>query len=237
MIAHHNANILYGHQMFNTIEQIAQTTGAIGMGKILGRSKIGKDCYIAENVVIGHPGKDEKDLLVSGRENEVEGAVIGNNCTLIDYGIIYSMVKLGDNVQTGHHYLVREHTTIGNGSLVGTGVTIDDRCTIGNKVSIQTGVYIPTGTVIEDNVFLGPRAVLTNDKYMGRTEEWFSPVTIKKGARLGANCVVLPGVTIGEDAVIGSGAVVTKDVPAFAIVVGNPGKIIGEVPMKHRLRE
>jgi len=207
------------------------------MGKILGKSSIGKDCYIAENVVIGHPGKDEKELLLAGREDEVDGAVIGDECTLRDYGIIYSKAILGNRVQTGHHYLVRENTTIGDGSLVGTGVTIDDRCSIGNDVSIQSGVYIPTGTIIEDHVFLGPRAVLTNDRYMGRTDDWFSPVVIKRGARLGANCVILPGVTIGEEAVIGSGAIVTKDVAPFSVVVGNPARKIGEVPEEHRLKE
>jgi acetyltransferase-like isoleucine patch superfamily enzyme len=207
------------------------------MGTIYGKSRIGTGCYIGPHVVIGHPGKDEKDLLLQGRENEVEGAVIGDNCTLRDFGIIYSKATLGDRVQTGHHYLVREGTTIGAGSLVGTGVTIDDKCTIGERVSIQTGVYIPTGSVIEERVFLGPRAVLTNDTYMGRTEDWLEPVTIRRGARLGANCVVLPGITVGEDAVIGSGTVVTKDVPAHSVVVGNPGRIIKQVPMEHRLRD
>ena len=207
------------------------------MGTIYGKSRIGENCFIAENVIIGHPAKDEKDLLLEGREEEVDGAVIGDGCILRDHGIIYSRARLGDRCQTGHHYLVREDTTIGDGSLVGTGVTIDDRCTIGSRVSIQTGVYIPTGTIIEDRVFLGPRAVLTNDKYMGRTEEWLEPVTIRKGARLGANCVVLPGIEIGEDAVIGSGSVVTKDVPAHAVMVGNPARKIGEVPLEHRLKE
>lgn len=207
------------------------------MGTIYGKSRIGENCYIAANVIIGHPAKDEKHLLLGGREEEVDGAVIGDGCILRDHGIIYSRARLGDRCQTGHHYLVREDTTIGEGSLVGTGVTIDDRCIIGRKVSIQTGVYIPTATVIEDRVFLGPRAVLTNDRYMGRTADWLEPVTIRKGARLGANCVVLPGVVIGEDAVIGSGAVVTRDVPDHAVMVGNPARRIADVPREHRLKE
>ncbi len=205
------------------------------MAKILGKSRIGKGCYIAGSVIIGHPGKDEKGLLLSGREDEVEGAIIGNNCILRDYGIIYSRVRLGDGVRTGHHYLIRENTIIGEETLVGTGVTIDDRCRIGDRVNIQTGVYIPTGTIIEDDVFLGPRAVLTNDRHMGRTTHWHEPVTLKRGARIGANSVILPGITIGEEAVVGAGTVVTKDVPAYVIVVGNPARVIGEVPKEHRL--
>lgn len=206
------------------------------MAKIVGRSRIGKGTYIAENVTIGHPAKDEKHLLLEGREDEVEGAVIGKECILRDHGIIYSRAFLGDRVQTGHHYLIREDTAIGDNTLVGTGVVIDDRCKIGEGVSIQTGVYIPTGTIIEDRVFLGPRAVLTNDRYMGRTQNWLEPVTVKFGARIGANSVLLPGITIGREAVVGAGAVVTKDVPDFAVAVGNPARIIGEVPEKHRLK-
>ena len=211
--------------------------GEDGMGTVYGRSTIGENCYIAPSVIIGHPAKDEKDLLLQGREDEVDGAVIGDGCILRAYGIIYSRARLGQRVQTGHHYLVREDSTVGDGTLIGTGVTIDERCTIGKGVSIQTGVYIPTGSIVEDQVFLGPRAVLTNDKYMGRTESWLEPVTVKKGARLGANCVVLPGLIVGEDSVIGSGAVVTKNVPPHAVVAGNPGRIIGQVPSGHRLKE
>jgi acetyltransferase-like isoleucine patch superfamily enzyme len=206
------------------------------MAKILGKSRIGKNCYLAENVIIGHPGKEEKDLLLLGKEDDVDGAIIGDGCILRDYGIIYSKAQLGNLVKTGHHYLVREHTTIGEGSLVGTGVTIDDRCTIGSNVNIQTGVYIPTATIIEDDVFLGPRAVFTNDRDMGRSADWLEPVTVKRGARVGANSVILPGTTIGEDSVVGAGAVVTKNVPAHAIVLGNPARKVGSVPDDQRLK-
>jgi acetyltransferase-like isoleucine patch superfamily enzyme len=201
---------------------------------IYGKSVIGKNTYIAENAVIGHPGKDEKELLLARRFDEVAGAHIGNNCIIRDYAVIYSNAKLGDHVQTGHHILVREYTTIGEHTLVGSGTIIDDRCKIGSHVSIQSMVYIPTNTTIEDNVFVGPRVCLTNDKYMGRGNINLIGPHIKQFARIGGNATILPGVTIGEDAVVAAGAVVTKDVPQYAVVAGVPARVIGEVPKEHR---
>jgi acetyltransferase-like isoleucine patch superfamily enzyme len=205
------------------------------MAEIRGGSKIGKGTYIGENVIIGYPGKDEAQLLKEGKFDLLEGAIIGENCILRDYGIIYSRSKLGDNIKTGHHYLVRENTVIGSSTLIGSGVVIEDECRIGSNVSIQSNVYIPTNCVIEDNVFLGPNGVLTNDKRMGRGDWKLEGVTIKFGARIGANVTILPGITIGRDAVIGGGAVVTKDVPDLEIMVGVPARSIGKVPEEDRI--
>jgi len=204
------------------------------MATIYGKSRIGKGTYIASTVIIGHPGKSERHLLIEGRLELVAGAIIGEDCVIRDYGVIYSGARLGDRCQTGHNFVVREDTHIGNGTLVGSGVIIEDDCSIGSDVSIQSSVYIPTGSVIEDNVFLGPRSVLTNDRYMGRTEKWLEPVTVRRGARIGANSVILPGVTVGRDTVVGSGAVVTRDVDDYSVVVGNPARKVKSVPPEHR---
>jgi len=140
-----------------------------------------------------------------------------------------SLTTLGDNVQTGHHYLIREETIIGNGTLIGTNVIIEDKCKIGNNVSIQSGVYIPTYCEIGNDVFLGPYAVLTNDKYIGFNDprkQGLEGVTIDEKASIGANSTILPGLTIGRNAVVGSGAVVTHDVEPGAVVVGAPARVI-----------
>lgn len=187
-------------------------------------AELGDGTTVDSHVVLGTPGRMASDV----------PARTGANCHLRAHGVLYAGATFGDNVRTGHHWMVREGTTIGNDSLVGSGVVIDDQCRIGSRVSIQTGVYIPTFTVIEDDVFLGPRVCLTNDKFMGRPAELVG-VTVRRGARLGANCVVLPGIEIGEQAVVGSGAVVTKDVPAYSIVAGNPARVMGEVPADQRL--
>ena len=135
-----------------------------------GKSKIGSGTVVGDHVLIGYPSRDElsgSGSLDPAKLEHIDGTIIGENCTLRDFGIIYSKTVIGNNVQTGHHYLVREETKIGNKSLIGSNVIIENKCKIGNNVSIQSGVYIPTFCEIGDDVFLGPNAVLTNDKYIG----------------------------------------------------------------------
>lgn len=172
---------------------------------------IGRDHTIQDDVVLGNSDSDQ--------------VIIGDRALIRSGSIIYSRVKIGNNLKTGHNILIRENSEIGDNVLVGTNSVIDGNCKIGNNVSIQTDAYITAYTTIEDDVFIGPRVVTANDKYMQYGAKLIGP-TIKKGARIGANSTLLPGVTIGEGAVVGSGAVVTKDVPAGATVIGNPARIM-----------
>jgi acetyltransferase-like isoleucine patch superfamily enzyme len=126
--------------------------------------------------------------------------------------------------------MLREETEIGKNSLIGTGTIIDGNVKIGDRVSIQSSVYIPTYTTIEDDVFLGPRCTLTNDKYVMRKEYDLMGPIIEAGSSIGANATILPGIRIGKGAIVGAGAVVTKDVPSRKIVTGVPAKIFKEVP-------
>jgi len=117
---------------------------------------------------------------------------------------------------------------IGNNSKIDAFVYIEEGVIIGDCCKIRPFVFIPTGVTIEDNVFVGPHVSFTNDKYPKVKGEWkLLQTRIKKGASIGANSVILPGVTIGEDALIGAGSVVTKDVSNKAIVAGNPARIVG----------
>lgn len=150
--------------------------------------------------------------------------------------ILYPRVKTGYNFRTGHNVLIRSDTEIGNNVLVGTNSVIEGHVKIGNNVSIQTGAFICTDVIIEDNVFIGPHVVMTNDKYpirfnkSGSEEEKerakLKGHIIRKGVSLGANCTILPGVEIGEGAMVAAGAVVTKNVGAWKLAIGVPAKIM-----------
>lgn len=148
-------------------------------------------------------------------------------------------VRLGKNVVIYNPDLVNLYgCTIGDGTKVGTFVEIRKQTTIGCNVKIQAFAFIPEGVVIEDGVFIGPHACFTNDTYPRAvnadgsllTEDDWSvvPTLVKAGASIGANATILCGVTIGERAMVGAGAVVTRDVPPFAIVAGAPARVIGD---------
>jgi UDP-2-acetamido-3-amino-2,3-dideoxy-glucuronate N-acetyltransferase len=117
---------------------------------------------------------------------------------------------------------------IGRNCKIDAYVYIEESVKIGDNCKIRPFVFIPTGVIIEDNVFVGPNVAFTNDKYPKTKGEWkLLPIRVKRGASIGANSIVVAGVTIGEDALVGAGSVVTKDVPINAIVAGNPARIIG----------
>ncbi len=117
--------------------------------------------------------------------------------------------------------------TVGKNSKIDSYVYIEEGVVIGDNCKIRPFVFIPTGVTIEDNVFIGPNVTFTNDKHPKAQGEWkLLPTVVKKGASVGANSVIVAGVTIGEDALVGAGSVVTKDVPPEVVVAGNPARII-----------
>jgi len=198
--------------------------------KVYGNSHLGHSSKILENVMLGYPDASVLDEITKKKINvddhEYEGTVIGNNAIIRPNSTIYCKVKIGNNFRTGHNILIRENTTIGDDVLIGTNTIVDGNTTIGSNVSIQGNVYIPTNTTIEDNVFIGPCAVLANDKYPIRKKYDLKGPVLRKGASIGANSTILPGIEIGEGAMVAAGALVTKNVPSWKLAIGAPAKII-----------
>lgn len=139
---------------------------------------------------------------------------------------------VGDGTKIWHFAHVREGATIGVNCVVGKSVYIDADVEIGDEVKIQNFVSIYKGVTIEDDVLVGPAVTFTNDLYP-RAYSWGDdkvvPTVVKKGASIGANSTIICGVTIGSYAMIGAGSVVTKDVPPFGLMYGNPAELKGFV--------
>jgi UDP-2-acetamido-3-amino-2,3-dideoxy-glucuronate N-acetyltransferase len=149
------------------------------------------------------------------------------------HNIIAEDAQIGEGTRIGNFVFIRDHTVIGRGCVVGSYVDIEGDVRIGDFVSLQSGCYLTRGVIIEDEVFCGPRIVTMNDKSMSYRRPSLTFVRrsprILRAARVGGGSVLCPGVTIGENAMVGAGSVVVHDVPDRAIVVGNPARVIGEV--------
>jgi acetyltransferase-like isoleucine patch superfamily enzyme len=188
-----------------------------------------------ETVSLGEPWVLEDYCLVGvpprgARDGELPTR-IGSGAVIRSHTVIYAGNEIGRNFQTGNKVNIRELNEIGDDVSVGTLSVIEHHVKIGNHVRIHSQAFIPEFSVLEDGCWIGPHVVLTNAKYPlspGAKDSLAGPV-IRKGAKIGANATLLPGVEIGENAVVGAGAVVVHDVPAGAVVVGNPARVINDV--------
>jgi acetyltransferase-like isoleucine patch superfamily enzyme len=202
---------------------------------IYGPVKLGNRNYIGQNCVIGFPDLAElSELMRHDQVAEKKPTLLGDDCIVRAGTSIYTNVKIANDVSFGHNVLVREEVTIGEHTKLGTNVVVDGKSSVGARVSVQTGVYICTFSTVEDSVFLGPCCVFTNDKYVTQKPFKLIGPTVKKGASIGANALLFPGVTVGEGAVVGSQAMVNSDVPPRTIVVGIPAKRMRQVPKEWR---
>ena len=161
---------------------------------------------------------------------DIPPLTIGSHATIRSHSVLYAGSVIGDYFNAGHGALIREYAAIGHHVSIGSHSVIEHHVTLGDHVRIHSNSFIPEYTVIGAHAWIGPCVCITNARYPAakRTKELLTPVIIEAYARIGANVTLLPGVRIGEGALIGAGSVVTQDVAAHAVVAGNPMKTLGK---------
>jgi UDP-2-acetamido-3-amino-2,3-dideoxy-glucuronate N-acetyltransferase len=203
----------------------------VGAGVVIhSGTVIGNDCEIQDLVVLG---KRARFGPLSGASREdPEPLVLEEGAIVCAGAVVYAGARIGKGAVVGDQTQVRERSTIGAGTVIGRGTGVDNNVRVGAGVRIQTNCYITGNTVVEDDVFVGPGVVTTNDDTMGRHGSDFelSGALLRRASRIGGGAVLTPGVEVGEEAFVASGAVVTRDVPARAVVMGVPARVVREVP-------
>lgn len=221
---------------------VVEDGAVIGSGTVLGNyaivkegTQIGSNCIIGDFSVIG-----KKPVLsrMSTARKEFANLVIEDGVSINSHAVVFAGSVIETGCVIGDQATIRERVRIGRETVVGRGVCIENDVQIGKRCRIQTNAYITAYTVLEDYVFIAPCVTTTNDNFMGRTEKRLSlmrgPV-IKKGARVGGNAIILPGVVIGEEAFVAAGSVVTRDVEPKTVVKGVPARFFREVPEEELL--
>jgi acetyltransferase-like isoleucine patch superfamily enzyme len=207
----------------------------IGAGASLGShvvvhegTAIGEGCVIEDHAVLG---KRPRLARSSSAKGEVGGLELGARVTVCAAAVVFAGANIEDESIIGDQSYVRERSKIGPGSVIGRGSVVDNDVSVGARVRVQTGVYLTAFTVVEDDVFVGPGATTTNDDTMSRhgPEMPLRGAILRRACRVGGAAVLTPGVEIGEEAFVAAGAVVTKDVPPRAVVMGTPARVAREV--------
>jgi acetyltransferase-like isoleucine patch superfamily enzyme len=192
---------------------------------------LGEGVKVLEYAVVG------KQPVLSPRSTakreDLPPAELGPGTIVSTGAVVFAGSRIGARVIVGDQACIRERVTLGDDVVVGRGSLVENDTTVGAMTKIQADAYITAYATLEDNVFIAPCVVTTNDNFMGRTErrhELVKGPTIRRGARVGGGAILCPGVEIGEEAFVGAGAVVVGDVPARALVVGNPARKLRDVP-------
>jgi UDP-3-O-[3-hydroxymyristoyl] glucosamine N-acyltransferase len=192
-------------------------------------TQIGAGCEIQDGVVLGKPPKLARHSSAS-REAQAP-LVVGDGSVICCGAIVFAGALLAENVIIGDQAYVRERAAIGAGSVIGRGTAVDNDVRIGARVRVQTDVYLTANSEIEDDVFVGPGVCTTNDSTMARHDDDYpiAGARLRRACRIGGAAVICPDVEVGEEAFIAAGAVVTKDVPARAVMMGVPARVLCEV--------
>jgi acetyltransferase-like isoleucine patch superfamily enzyme len=197
---------------------------------------LGDGVVIGDNAVVGKP--PTLSARSTAKSEELPPLEIGDGSAILAGAVVFAGSRLGRDVIVGDQACVRERCELGDGVVVGRGSLVENDTTVGARTRIQANAYVTAYSTLEEDVFIAPCVVTTNDNFMGRTEERHAlrrGPTVRRAARVGGGAVLLPGIEIGEEAFVGAGAVVLADVPARAVVVGNPARVIREVSAEELL--
>jgi acetyltransferase-like isoleucine patch superfamily enzyme len=197
---------------------------------------LGEGCRVLDNAVVGkQPTLSPRS---TAKREDLPPAELGAGTVVSTGAIVFAGARLGERVIVGDQACVRERVTVGDDVVIGRGSLVENDTTVGGGTKIQAMAYITAYSTLEEDVFIAPCVQTTNDNFMGRTEQRHALVkgpTIRRGARVGGGAVLCPGVEIGEEAFVGAGAVVVRDVPPRVVVVGNPARVLRDVPEEELL--
>jgi acetyltransferase-like isoleucine patch superfamily enzyme len=191
---------------------------------------LGAGVKVLEHAVVGkQPSLSPRS---TAKREELPPTKIGDGTIVSTGAVVFAGAEVGARVILGDQSCVRERVVVGDDVVIGRGSLVENDTTIGAMTKIQAGAYITAYSTLEEHVFIAPCVVTTNDNFMGRTErrhELIKGPTIRRGARIGGGAILLPGIEVGEEAFVGGGAVVTKDVERRMVVVGNPARVMRPV--------
>jgi acetyltransferase-like isoleucine patch superfamily enzyme len=194
-------------------------------------TQLGADVEIGDFAVVGkQPTLGPQS---TAPREELGPLVVGDGVRILAGAIVFAGTRLGEGVIIGDQACVRERCDLADSVVIGRGSHVENDVAIGARSKVQANAYVTAYSTLEEDVFIAPCVVTANDNFMGRTErrhELRQGPTIRRGARIGGGAILLPGIEVGEEAFVGAGAVVLHDVPARAVVVGNPARHIRDVP-------
>ncbi len=190
---------------------------------------IGDGVTIEDGVVLGKGPRLAPGSAAAGAAGPL---TIAEGATICCGAIVFNGATIGPRAIVGDQAYVRERASIGERTVIGRGSAVDNDVVVGDRVRVQTSVYLTAFSLVEDDVFVGPCAMTTNDDAMGRIARGtpLRGATLRRACRIGGGAVLVPGVEVGEEAFVAAGAVVTRDVAPRAVVMGVPARAMREVP-------